>query len=834
LGFDQSGFFVQYIQTKLPIGPKTYLLILQHRLGQLQHQLEPDHPALRELGGILVAVTNLPERATLSVEMAGERRMQREALKERLWELYQNSVEVRNFIDENVTIFNGRKRRPESFMLLDRLLAEQAYKLSYWLSANDEINYRRFFTITDLIGVRVEDPLVFEAVHAVILRLIERGMVTGLRIDHVDGLRDPHAYLRRLQERAGGAVANGAHPPFYAIVEKILAEGEKLPSEWPICGATGYVSLNAINGLFLDPQGCKNLRQIYTGFVGAEVRYEDLVYEKKKDVMESLLAVEMRSLGHYLALLAEQDRYARDLPLGDLTKALLETTACFPIYRTYIRSFSISRDERRYVERALKNARRRNPGLAARCFDFIGDVLLLQEKGHVTPEQREARLAFVMRWQQFTGPIMAKGSEDSALYVYNSLISLNEVGGTPESNGVTVAAFHEFCRDRQKHGHSVNATSTHDTKRQEDVRARINVLSEIPTRWEKHLRQWACWNESKKKLVSGQGVPDHNEEIFLYETMVGAWPLEEKDVPGFRKRLEAYMLKVAREARGHTQWSHPNLRYEKALMRFIKSITQPSEDNLFLADFLTLYQDVAFYGALNSLAQLLLKVTMPGVPDFYQGSELWDLRLVDPDNRGPVDFEKRVRLLAGLKKEEEGHDRSNLIQDLLNHWQNGRIKLFVTSAALNYRRDHKALFLEGAYQPLKATGPKADNVFAFARHINGTWALAVVPRLGTQLAPAGHPPIGEGVWGGSSLILPRETPPEWVNVLTGERLHCCGAKQKRSLPLAGVLKSFPVALLTSSGSQGGSREAQLVKPGESRGLLRFRMARSVARKRVLS
>jgi len=758
--------------------------------------LGSDHPAIRELGGIFAAVTNLPERVALSIEMAGERRMQREGLKERLWKLYQDSPEVQNFVDENVRIFNGRRKRPASFMLLDRLLAGQAYLLSYWLSANDEINYRRFFTINNLVGVRVEDPFVFEATHAVVLRLIERGLVTGLRIDHVDGLRDPHAYLRRLQERVGGSTGNDSHPPFYVIVEKILARGELLPREWPICGATGYASLNALNGLFLDAEGCKKLRQIYESFIGATVRYEDLVYEKKKEVMESLLGVEMRSLGHYLVVLAEQDRYARDLPRRDLASALVEVTACLPVYRTYIRSFSLSPDEFRYFEKAVETARERNPRLGSQCFDFVRDVLMLRERGHVTPEQREARLAFIMRWQQFTGPIMAKGLEDSALYVYHPLISLNEVGGAPDSTGVPLAEFHEFCRNRQKHGHTLNATATHDTKRAEDVRARINVLSEAPAKWDKTLQRWARWVSPKKGLIDGQKVPDPNEEFLMYQTLLGAWPLEQDNVPGFRKRLESYMVKAVREARVHTNWARPNVRYEEALIHFIKSTTKPTEDNVFMSDFLHLYREIAYYGALNSLAQQLLKITIPGVPDFYQGSELWDFRLVDPDNRGPVDFKKRVRLLAELQQQEEQRGRLGLIQDLLDHWQDGRIKLFVTSTALNFRRDHSDLFLDGAYQALPATGAKKENVLAFVRHTGDAWAVTAVPRLVTKLAPAGRPPIGESIWAAGALHLPKEAPIDWVNILTGEKLQARASKRGRSLPMAEVFSKFPVALLT--------------------------------------
>ena len=797
LVLEQGGFFIQYFDIKLPVAPRSYLLILRHRLDELEHKLGADDPAFRELGGILAAAAGLPERVALSTEMAGERRLQREAMKERLWNLYRSSSEIRAFVDENVRAFNGRKREPRSFGLLDRLLADQAYLLSYWLSANDEINYRRFFAITDLVGVRVEDPLVFEATHAVILRLIENGVVTGVRIDHIDGLRDPLGYLRRLQERIATGSLHNHHPAFYVVVEKILAHGETLPREWPICGTTGYDFLNALNGLFLDADGCKKLDRIYESFVGCKVDYEDLVYEKKKQVMQSLLGVTMRALGHHLVLLAEADRYARDLPRAELARALAETTACIQVYRTYARSFVISEAERRYVQEALEAARRRNPGLEPKCFDFLGDVLLLREKAHVLPEQREARLAFVVRWQQFTSPIMAKGVEDSALYVYNRLVSLNEVGGTPDSNGVPITAFHEFCRKRQRHArHTLNATTTHDTKRSEDVRARINVLSEIPSQWEMTLKRWAQFNEPQKKRISGRIVPDPNEEILLYETMLGAWPLEKNGVPEFRKRLQDYMVKAVREAMVHTKWTRPNVRHEQALIHFVKCITKESDTNTFLKDFVQFGSQVAYFGALNALAQLLIKITAPGVPDFYQGSELWDLRLVDPDNRGPVDFEKRVSLLAEFKPQEE-HDRLALIKDLLEHWPDGRIKLYVTSRALNFRRAHGELFLDGAYEPLPATGTKNDNVFAFTRRTKNAWAVTAVPRFITTLVPAGQPPIGETLWASNALLLPGGAPTDWANVLTGEAVRADAAGRRRTLQLGDAFKSLPVALLAA-------------------------------------
>jgi (1->4)-alpha-D-glucan 1-alpha-D-glucosylmutase len=795
--FKQAGFFIQYYDNALPVSPKAYLRILEHRLGELQQALGPDHPANKELGGILAAVSNLPERKQLPSEMTGERRHQLEAIKERLWNLYNSATEIHQFVDENLRIINGKKGQPASFLLLDRLLAEQAYVLSYWRSINDEINYRRFFTISELVGVRVEDPLVFEATHSVILRLVEKGTVTGLRIDHIDGLRDPLAYLRRLQERL---FPNGTTPAdqFYTIVEKILSGRESLLKEWPVMGSTGYDFLNIVNGIFLEERGCKDLAEVYNQFLESEIRFEDLAYMKKRQVMETLLSVEMRALGHHVRLLAEQDRYARDLDEADLARALVETTACLPVYRTYVRGFDMTRPERRYVEQAIDAAKRRNPRLASACFDFIRDVLLLRDRVHVLPEQREARLAFVMRWQQFTAPIMAKGFEDSVLYVYNRLISLNEVGGAPDSTGVPVSAFHEFCRNRRKQWpHTLNATSTHDTKRSEDVRARVNVLSEIPAEWKRCLNLWAQWNEPKRLLVDGQSVPDPNEEILLYQTMLGAWPLCSEEIPVFRARLRAYMLKATREAMVHTKWMRPNFKHERALLRFVDAITEGSKKNQFLADFLQFQKKIAFYGALNALAQALIKIASPGVPDFYQGSELWDLRLVDPDNRGPVDFPKRVQLLKEIKEHEKVQSSLDLLTEMLKNWDDGRIKLFLMYRALNFRRLHRDVFLEGNYVPLTVKGSKAENVCAFARSKKASWVLIAVPRLTTKLVPMGQLPLGRKTWGTSAILLPEKAPENWTSVLTGEKIEAHPSKDGNHLALRDIFNSFPAALLSS-------------------------------------
>ena len=798
--FEEGSFYIRYFDIKLPVAAKPYRQILSHRLDKLKQKLGRESPPVQELEGILSALDRLPERSALLAEKAGERRLNRSAIKERLWRLYTTSAEVRRFVDQNVRIFNGKQGVPSSFLPLDRLLSDQAYLLAYWRNSNEAINYRRFFAITDLVGIRVEDPVIFDAVHAVILRLAEKGLITGFRVDHIDGLRDPMGYLKRLQARLFPGRTEEQSAPFYVVVEKILANCESLPPEWPVYGTTGYDFVNAVNGIFVQKSNTVEIDRIYREFTDQKLAYEDLVYEKKKQVMQTLLAVEMNSLGRHLSRLAEQDRYARELQRGDLARALIEIIACLPVYRTYIRSFDVSPQDSHYIGTAIAAARERNPGLNPECFRFVRQVLLLQQGPQLFPEQREARLAFVMRWQQFTGPIMAKGFEDSLLYVYNRLVSLNEVGGSPNSPGITLAQFHEFGRNRQESSpFTLSATSTHDTKRAEDVRARIDVLSEIPAQWEKHLQRWRRFNQKEKRVAERTPVPTANEEILLYQTMIGAWPLQGDEVPAFRQRLQDYMIKATREAMVHTKWTVPNAAHEKALIDFVEAITDQSRDNEFLKDFLRFEKDIAYWGALNGLAQVLIKITFPGIPDVYQGSELWDLRLVDPDNRGPVDFARRMQMLDELKKKQGCSPQC--FRELLNHWEDGRIKLHVISRSLNFRAANADLFLHGDYIPLEARGENRDNLCIFARRTKDNWALVAVPRLFTQLVSPGQPPIGEDLWGNGAMVLPRKAPKQWRNVLTGEEIAAASSRGSSVLHLREVFKHFPVAML-SSGATG--------------------------------
>lgn len=801
LDLEEEGFLLRYGGTRLPVATRSYNRILRLRPQALDETRAGDAKAFRELRHLTEEIEHLrpgdsnpdhePSRAGASDSSDG-------AVEQTLWRLYTGNRRLKALIDHNLRVFNGRKHDPSSFVLLDELLDEQAYWLSFWKLANEEINYRRFFAISDLVSLRAEDPAVFEATHGVVLRLVREGKASGLRIDHVDGLLDPQGYLERLHGELAGS-GRPAAPPGpalapYLVVEKILAAGESLPRGWPVCGTTGYEFLNALNRVFVDRRGSKVLDQTYARFIGARLVFRDIVYQSKCLVINTLFGGEIRSLGQQLGRLAEGDRGARDLPLGELDQALVEVTACFPIYRTYLRGDSVPPRDRRYIEQAMAEARRRNPSLSPQVLGFLGSVLRLETPPYLSAQQREARLRFVTRWQQFTGPVMAKGFEDTSLYIYNRLMSLNEVGGDPEAMGVLPQEFHRCMAARQVHWpYSLSSTSTHDTKRGEDARARINVLSEIPGRWRKRVTLWRRLNSRHVRTIDGRAAPDRNEEYLLYQTLLGAWPVEPSGVRPFRERLQGYVIKAAREAKVHTRWIRPDTRREKALVEFVQSILKPSARSGFLKDFLRFQKEVAFLGMLNGLGQVLLKIAAPGVPDFYQGTELWDQSLVDPDNRRPVDFAMRKRLLREL--ESAGQGKGIPLGGMLKRWRDGRVKLHVIAMALRFRRAHPELFLGGEYLPLEATGRGVDHLCAFARRWRGAWVLVAVPRLLSRLTGSEKFPLGKPVWGSGVLRLPGGSPKHWLNVLTGETIAGRPLAKERSLPLERVFHSFPLALL---------------------------------------
>ena len=788
LTYTREGFFLHYFDFTFPIASRSYNRLLGYRQDRLERITGADASTWQEFEGIQAAIRQIPPPGGPPAEAAGERRQHREAVKERLWQLYTTSGEVRRFVDGNVRLFNGRKGVPASFLLLDQLLSDQAYVLAFWQTANQEINYRRFFTISDLVGLRVEDPMTFEAVHAIALRLATKGMVNGLRVDHIDGLRDPLGYLRRLQERAHPEPGSRSRD-LYLVVEKILSEGEGLPTEWPVHGTTGYDFLNAVNGLFVDARNLPELEHIYAEFINERIDFSELAYKKKKQVMDSMLAVEMRSLGRYLGILAAQDRYAREISRHELTRALVEVTACLQHYRTYIRGFELKTQDKIPIEKALREAQQRNPKMQPACFTFLGEVLLLLPGPHLLPEQRESRLAFVMAWQQLTGPITAKGVEDSALYVYNRLVSLNEVGSSPQSADLSLQGFHAFAQRRHhKWPFGMNATMTHDAKRAEGVRTRISVLSEIPREWKLYLNNWSQWNESHCREVNGVRVPERNEETLLYQTLIGSWPVGEPVCACYTRRIQDFMVKAVREAMVHTRWTVPNLDHERALVEFIENILEDTPENRFLHDLRRFADRVAYYGALNNLSQLVVKLVSPGVADFYQGSELWDLRLVDPDNRKPVDFTTLRKMLVSQTKKEGS------LEELLRCWRSGQIKLHVTRRGLRFRQENGALLLKGAYLPLEVTGTHRECVIAFGRRYRGDWAVAIAPRFTVRLGDQASGALGTQGWNDTSVLLPKEAPRNWINTLSGERVS---VEDSSAIRLDKLLENIPVALLSN-------------------------------------
>jgi (1->4)-alpha-D-glucan 1-alpha-D-glucosylmutase len=834
LAFEEGAFFLYYYDNKFPIIPKTYINVLKHRIDMLENLLSPDNQSFIELLSIITALDHLPPYTESDSERIAERYREKEIIKKRLWNLYQQSPEIRGFVDENVRIFNGIKGKPTSFDQLDQLLSQQVYRLSFWRVATEEINYRRFFDINSLAAIRMENPLVFMETHALIMRLVKEGKVTGLRIDHPDGLYNPSEYFYQLQRHCFFQLRLGfsekgrsdipssyehnnpeseilkqydeiissdpQFKPFYIIGEKILLKGERLPEDWPIFSTTGYVFLNSLNGIFVDMNNAKAFDNIYKKFTHIKENFHEIVYEKKKLIMQVAMSSEIYTLGHYLDLISEKNRHTRDFTLNSLINAITDVIAFFPVYRTYINSWTLNDRDSHYIEIAVLKAKRKNPAISASIFDFLSDILLLKFPENLAEHEKKAWLDFVMRFQQLTGPVMAKGLEDTAFYVYNRLISLNEVGGSPDRFGIPLETFHGQNIERTKFWpHALIATATHDTKRGEDVRARINVLSEIPHEWRKHCTYWARLNKKKRVVVDNQYVPDRNEEYLLYQTLIGAWPVDMPDESAYdvlKKRIKDYMLKAVREAKVNTSWINPNTIYEDALMVFIESILHNPSANKFLKDCLPFQKKISHYGMFNSLSQTLLKITCPGVPDFYQGTDLWDYRLVDPDNRGPVDYELRKLILEDLEKRESETPLTNLATWLTINKDNGMIKLYLIYKALNYRRNHRELFDQGEYISLEVMGQKADNVCVFARRTAHACGLVIAPRFFTYLAQQEDVPFGDGTWNDTYFVIPfDEKDRRYRNIFTGETITTKDYKEATIMYLSEVFLNFPVAFL---------------------------------------
>jgi (1->4)-alpha-D-glucan 1-alpha-D-glucosylmutase len=830
LSFEEGAFFICYGGQKLPVQPTSYALILQHRIESLEKKPPDDTPDLTELLSIITSIKHLPPHTETDEERISERLREKEIIKKRLSKLYGDSPGIKEHIDANVKMFNGSKGDPKSFDLLDGLLNEQIWRLSYWRVAMEEINYRRFFDINDMAGLKMENYEVFAEAHKLIFKLVSEGKVTGLRVDHADGLYNPLAYLMILQQAcfthlrqpspkshdidisgAGLSITeshtvkqdegSNQYKPFYIVVEKVLARNEKMPQEWPIFGTTGYDFLNSLNSIFVATKNAVLFDRIYSQFIGDKINFFQVAYEKKKLVMQVAMSGEIHTLGNYISRTTEKDRHSRDYTVVSLTKALTEIAAFFPVYRTYINTLSPTDRDRQYIEQAASKARKKNPAVSASIYDFLKAVLLLKFPDDFTEDDKKDWLDFTMKFQQLTAPVMAKGVEDTAFFMYNRLVSLNEVGGSPDRFGAALEAFHGQNLDRIKNWpHTLIATSTHDTKHDEDVRARINVLSEMPQEWKKCLIRWSGLNKNKKTLIEGQAVPDRNEEYLMYQNILGAWPLNPMtgaDHEIFKGRIKAYMLKAIREAKINSSWISPDNIYEEAMLAFLDAILSDNKKNIFLREFAVFQKLVSRCGVFNSLSQTLLKIASPGIPDFYQGTELMEFSLVDPDNRRPVNYPERIEMLRQLKKREAEIGPLALAGELISESMGGRIKLFLTYKALGYRYNNHLLFMQGAYIPVESGGPGKDHVCSFARSNANKAVLVIVPRFVSGLIQSiNEAPLGDKIWEETCTIIPHEISADrFRDVFTGEKVAVSRQYGERILNMSEVLKHFPFAML---------------------------------------
>ncbi len=799
LAYELGELVVRYGDLTRPIDPKCYPSVFRPGFGELLTEIGDDDIAAREFPSILTALDNTPAATDRDPAHITERLRECRFAKERLAKLVESSPRIAEHVGRCLAAYNGTPGDPDSFDALHELLERQSYRLANWKTAAHEINYRRFFDINQLAGLRPENEEAFVAMHALIVRLVREGKVHGLRLDHVDGLFDPAGYLRRLRQELGD------HPA-YVVVEKILSHGETLPA-WAMEGTTGYDFLNDLSRLFVRPRSARRLRRLHARFTGTADPFPDVVYECKKLITWTSLAAELNVLAHALNRLSEGDRRARDFTLDSLREALREVAVCFPVYRTYADADGVSDGDRRVIDDAIRKARRRNPATEASVFEFVRECLIPDPEKH-GEEGYRSRLKFAMKFQQYTGPLQAKGVEDTAFYRYHVLDSLNEVGGEPNRLGSTVAQFHRAnAQRRDRTPHAMLSTATHDTKRGEDARARIHVLSELPRTWSKRVREWATINAGCRSEEDGAAAPDRNDEYLFYQTLVGCWPAADVGPtasPELVTRLCDYMQKALKEAKANTSWITPNEAYDKATRAFVEGVLTGPRSASFLARFLPFQRRVARAGVVNSLAQLVLKAASPGVPDFYQGTELWDLSLVDPDNRRPVDYPAREAMLTEMEPwlgdtGASQADQENEVAYRLDNWADGRIKLFVTAAAMRLRRRCPDVFLNGEYIPLPAEGRAGDHAVAFARRHGDEWVIAVAPRLSETLTRRTRAlPLG-GVWGLTHLRLPAELAGRtFRNVLTRADVRAVNGADGGRLRLADILTVCPVALLHSA------------------------------------
>jgi (1->4)-alpha-D-glucan 1-alpha-D-glucosylmutase len=812
LNFDEQAgaFSVGYYEHRFPIDPKTYPLFLHADHSRLREEVsEAVHQEYKSLEN---SFAKLPLRTMTDPRSVEERRRDKEIFKQRLAELAVKHPALGRFIQARVSEINHVPQAVGESQLHE-LLEQQAYRLANWRVAGDEINYRRFFDINELAGLRAEEPEVFNATHGLLLSLVQSGVIDGLRIDHADGLYDPVAYYQRLNQNLAEVLRGPLtqqSPPLYVVAEKVIANYEYLSTRWPVHGTTGYEFASVTNGVFVNAAAEKILTQTYTRFIGKKTDFDQLVYEAKDHVMRIALASELNVLANLLNQISEANPRTRDYTLNALRHALREVVACFPVYRTYTNSSIMSKADRKYVDWAVSQARHRSRAPDKTIFDFVRQVLTVDSELEV---DQQVLVRFTQKFQQYTAPVMAKGYEDTALYEYHRLISLNEVGGDPRVLGSSVNAFHHFNLERAKHWpHAMLSLSTHDTKRSADVRARVNVLSEVPEQWQETVFKWSRLNRRLKKRSDNQLAPSRNDEYLFYQTLVGSWPLDELDEAGLQhycERIGEYMIKAAREAKQRTSWINPDEDYEKALRDFIERALEYNSP--FANECERVIKQLVYPGLYNALAQILLQLTSPGMPDIYQGEELWRFSLVDPDNRRAVNFAKCSRLLteirAKLQSEPSMHD---YLREMMMHLEDGRAKLFVIHRILEFRNRHSSLFSGGEYIKLDCSGMRADHIIAFARRDKQQTAIVIAPRCIASMLSEQTRLLSAAQWQDTFLQIPAILPTRYQELFSGlviEMQMCNHSKFDdigynteenklvKGFPVSAILPYFPLALL---------------------------------------
>ncbi len=799
-------FKLIYADQVFPINPSSYPLILEHNIDKLEFYVGINNKDFLEYQSIITAFKNLPKIDERNAEKIKERNREKEIAYNRLLEVFYKNKIIASFIKENLLEHKCSPDNPHACKKVHNMLEAQPYRLAYWRVSSDIINYRRFFDVNALIGLKTENNTVFNITHSKIFDLISRKKIQGLRVDHPDGLLDPVNYFKKLQfeiaQRLGENFYDSKEKflssedlPFYVIAEKILAPFEKLSPEWAIYGTVGYEFLNDLTHLFLENKNAGKFSRIYHKFINNKIDFNELIIKCKKLIMKTALTSELSTLVNSLSSISQKYYASRDYTLNSLRDGLTEVIACFPVYRTYISAGSKSGKNLDYIKWAVGMARKRSMSTDPSLYDFIERVLLCEFEPDRQSEIYREILNFAMKFQQYTAPLMAKGFEDTGFYNYNRLIALNEVGGNPVNFGILVNDFHNHNISRLNNTpYGLITSSTHDTKCSEDVKARLCVLSEISELWQKKINKWSRVNKSRKTRVDNDFIPDRNDEYLFYQALLGIWPdikPDNEEVKKISRRLENYMIKAIREAKTHTSWINVNIQYENALTDFIKRVINSPENHLFWKEFLPFQKEIALKGYLNSISQKTLKLTSPGIPDIYQGQEVWKYNLVDPDNRVSVDFNKSQEVFNEIKPLlKQGISDISVFLPL----ESGKIKCFLTSTLLNFRQNNFNLFKKGNYIPIAVEGVKSDNIVAFIRNFENKSAVIIVPRLVYHMISLKNPfPLGEDIWKDTRIILPEKfNELSWQDIFT-RKIFTASETQN----IGNILGNFPVSVLFS-------------------------------------